>query len=59
MGSTSSPRNRQAGVHPKVVQERLGHATISITLDTYSQVVPALAEDAASKATALVDGRDS
>jgi integrase len=26
----------QAGVHPKVVQERLGHATIAITLDTYS-----------------------
>src|SRR5664280_1431220 len=25
----------QAGIHPKVVSERLGHATISITLDTY------------------------
>ncbi|MBA2553751.1 MAG: site-specific integrase [Geodermatophilaceae bacterium] len=31
-----------AGVHPKVVQERLGHASISITLDTYSHVSPAL-----------------
>jgi integrase len=31
-----------AGVHPKVVQERLGHANIAITLDTYSHAVPAL-----------------
>lgn len=31
-----------AGVHPKVVQERLGHATISITLDTYSHVIPTM-----------------
>jgi integrase len=27
-----------AGVHPKVVQERLGHANIGVTLDTYSDV---------------------
>ncbi len=32
----------KAGVHPKVVQERLGHATISVTLDTYSHVLPGL-----------------
>ncbi len=30
------------GVHPKVVQERLGHATISTTLDLYSHVAPGL-----------------
>ncbi len=30
------------GVHPKVVQELLGHSTISLTLDTYSHVAPAL-----------------
>ena len=35
------------GVHPKIVQERLGHATIAITLDTYSHVVPGLQEAAA------------
>lgn len=34
-------------VHPKVVQERLGHATISVTLDTYSHVAPGLQEAAA------------
>jgi len=34
-------------VHPKVVQERLGHASIQITLDTYSHVTPGLQEAAA------------
>jgi integrase len=31
-------------VHPKFVQELLGHATISITLDTYSHVIPAMGD---------------
>jgi integrase len=35
------------GVHPKVVQERLGHATISTTLDLYSHVAPGLQQAAA------------
>jgi len=35
------------GVHPKIVQERLGHSTISVTLDTYSHVTPGLQEQAA------------
>jgi integrase len=35
------------GVHPKIVSERLGHATIGITLDTYSHVTPGLQEAAA------------
>ncbi len=34
----------KAGVHPKVVSERLGHASVAITLDTYSHVVPGLQE---------------
>ena len=37
----------QAGVHLKVVQERLGHASIAITADTYSHVPPSLQRDAA------------
>ena len=37
----------QEGIHPKVVQERLGHSTISVTLDTYSHVIPGLQEQAA------------
>jgi integrase len=37
------------GVHPKFVQELLGHATIAITLDTYSHVIPSMG-DATAKA---------
>jgi integrase len=39
----------KAGVHPRVVQERLGHSTIAITLDTYSHVFPGLQEAAAKR----------
>lgn len=39
----------KAGVHPKIVQERLGHATITTTLDTYSHVVPSLQQAAANR----------
>lgn len=46
----------QAGVHPKVVQERLGHSTISITLDTYSHVMPSMDTDAADRVAALILG---
>ena len=35
------------GIHPKIVQERLGHATIATTLDTYSHVAPGLQAAAA------------
>ena len=34
------------GVHPKVVSERLGHASVGITLDTYSHVLPSLQSQA-------------
>jgi integrase len=39
----------QAGVHPKVVQERLGHSSIRVTLDTYSHVMGGLQEVAAQR----------
>jgi integrase len=45
----------QAGVHPKVVSERLGHLGVGITLDTYSHAIPAMQEDAAAKVAALLD----
>lgn len=32
----------KAGIHPKIVQERLGHSSINVTLDTYSHVLPNL-----------------
>ncbi len=37
------------GIHPKIVQERLGHASIQITLDRYSHVAPGLQEAAAKR----------
>ncbi len=46
----------QARVHPKVVQERLGHSSITITLDTYSHLIPDMQDEAAAKIGAVVDG---
>jgi integrase len=43
-----------AGIHPKVVSERLGHTGISITLDTYRHVVATLREGAAEAVARLV-----
>lgn len=39
---TSATLLLSQGVHPKVVQERLGHSQISVTLDTYSHVLPSM-----------------
>jgi integrase len=39
----------QAGVHPKIVSERLGHSTVSLTLDVYSHAVPHMQKDAAEQ----------
>jgi hypothetical protein len=46
----------QAGIHPKVVSERLGHAIVSITLDTYSHAIPAMQEEAAALIAGLAFG---
>ena len=51
---TSATLLLSAGVHPKVVQERLGHSQISLTLDTYSHVLPTLQEDAAEKINGIL-----
>jgi Phage integrase family len=45
-----------ASVHPKVVQERLGHAGIGITLDTYSHVTEGLHGEAANLVAGLIAG---
>ena len=39
----------QQGVHPKIVQERLGHSSVATTLDIYSHVTPGLQEAAARR----------
>lgn len=43
-----------ANEHPKVVQELLGHSQISLTLDTYSHVMPGMRQAAADKLEALL-----
>jgi|tagenome__1003787_1003787.scaffolds.fasta_scaffold20905693_2 hypothetical protein len=42
------------GVHPKVVQERLGHSSIQLMMDTYSHVVPGMQERATERLEALL-----
>ena len=46
----------QADVHPKIVSERLGHGDVGVTLNTYSHIIPALEEEAASRVAALLFG---
>jgi integrase len=43
------------GIHPKIVQERLGHSTIQMTLDTYSHVTPGLQQAAAESFDKLLN----
>lgn len=44
----------EQGIHPRVVQERLGHSTIAITLGIYSHVGPTLHDEAAEIVAGLV-----
>jgi len=46
----------EAGVHPKVVSEQLGHSTVAITLDLYSHVSPTMAADAVERVSGAVFG---
>lgn len=46
---TSATLLLSANVHPKVVQERLGHSSITLTMDTYSHVIPGMQDEAADK----------
>ena len=45
-----------AGVHPKIVSERLGHSKIAITLDLYSHVTPGMQSDAAEQVSSMIFG---
>lgn len=47
----------QAGVNPKLVQERLGHANVTITLAVYSHVLPSMHDAAASTIATLISGQ--
>ncbi len=46
----------QAGVHPKIVSERLGHASIVLTLDTYSHVLPTMQDEATAQIERMLYG---
>ena len=43
----------QKNVHPKFVQELLGHASVAITLDTYSHMLPGMGDQTASAMESL------
>jgi integrase len=44
------------GTNPKIVQDLLGHSTITLTLDTYSHVMPGMQQDAADRLGKLLGG---
>lgn len=56
MRHTSATLLLKQGVNPKVVSERLGHANIAITLDTYSHVLPSMQREAADALEAVLFG---
>ena len=43
------------GVHPRVVMDLLGHSSISVTLDTYSHVIPDMQRESASQMDAVLN----
>ncbi len=47
------------GVHPKIVQELLGHSQISMTLDTYSHVLPSLQAEAVQRLNTLLTTQEN
>ena len=47
------------GIHPKIVQERLGHSRVGVTLDIYSHVTPGLQEAAALRFDEGLNGQPS
>ena len=51
---TAATIMHRQGVHPKIAQEWLGHSTISLTLDTYSHVSPAMQADVAEELDELL-----
>ena len=54
---TSATLALKAGVHPKVVSERLGHATVGITLDLYSHVLDGMQVEAAEQIGDVIFGQ--
>ncbi|WAC26259.1 tyrosine-type recombinase/integrase [Ancylobacter sp. SL191] len=53
---THATQMLEAGVHPKIASERLGHSTVGITLDLYSHATTSMQADAAQAVDAMVQG---
>ena len=53
-GHTHASLMLAQGVHSKIVQERLGHSSISVTLDTYSHVMPDMQREAMAQMDTLL-----
>ena len=49
----------RAGVHPKIVQERLGHSSIRVTMDIYSSVLPGMQREAIDRLAAMMGEKGS
>lgn len=56
---TNATLSLQAGVPPKVISDRLGHATVAFTMDVYAHAIPAMQAEAASRVGALIFGGPS
>jgi integrase len=54
MRHTAATLMLQQNIHPKILQERLGHSDISMTLNTYSHVLPGMQEEVAEKLDVLL-----
>jgi integrase len=46
------------GINPRIVMEILGHSQVSLTLNTYSHVIPSLGREAADRLESLLGGGD-
>lgn len=55
---TSASLMLMIGTHPKIVSERLGHSSVTITLDTYSHLLPNMQEEAANGLSNLLNKID-
>lgn len=53
-GTRAPPCRSAVGVHPKFVQELLGHASIAITLDRYSHWIPSMGAETARAMDAVL-----
>ncbi|MGC2237625.1 MAG: hypothetical protein WA584_15790 [Pyrinomonadaceae bacterium] len=56
LGHTTATLLLSAGENPKVVSEKLGHASIVLTLDRYSHVLPTIQQSATDKLEKMMSG---